>query len=314
MHFQYTVGRSVSVSGVGLHSGTASSVTLSPAPVDTGLVFLRKINGQVETCQASVRNIRPMPLCTAIGSKGFQIQTTEHVLSALWGLGIDNAYIEITSEEVPALDGSAAPFVQLIQAAGVIPQGRPRTYLKILKPLYVGNHQRSLSIVPSPFPKITYSITYDHYLIQHQTYEYDWAISEFKQDIAGARTFAFSHEVESLWSRGLGQGGSLENTIVLSDDGVLNEDGFRFPDECVRHKVLDLIGDFSLLGLPFIGHIIADRSGHHLHTELVQAILDNPDAWTLLGTQEEHRHELADIPYNGNGHPHSISFAANSAF
>ena len=314
MHFQHTVGRSVSVSGVGLHSGEASSVTLSPAPVDTGLVFLRKTNGQVETCQASVRNIRPMPLCTTIGSNGFQIQTTEHVLSALWGLGIDNAYIEITAEEVPVLDGSAAPFVQLIQAAGVIPQGRPRTYLKILKPLSVGGHQRSLSIIPSPFPKITYSITYDHHLIQRQTYEHDWAMTEFKRDIAEARTFAFSHEVESLWAKGLGQGGSLENTVVLSEDGVLNEDGLRFPDECVRHKVLDLIGDFSLLGLPVIGHIIADRSGHHLHAELVQAILDNSDAWTLLGTQEEHRHMLADIPHNGNGHPHSISLAANSAF
>jgi len=313
MHFQHTLGRSVSVSGVGLHSGQTSTVTLSPAPVDTGLVFFRNTHGQKETCQASIRNIRPMPLCTAIGSNGFQIQTTEHILSALWGLGIDNAQIEITSEEVPVLDGSAAPFVQLIQAAGMVSQGRPRTYLKILKPLYVGNHERSLSIVPSPFPKITYTITYDHHLIQHQTYEHDWTSAEFKRYIADARTFAFSHEVESLWARGLGQGGSLENTIVFSEDGVLNEDGLRFPDECVRHKVLDLIGDLSLLGLPVIGHIIAERSGHHLHTELVQAILDNPDAWSLIGTQEAHGQELAEIPHNGNTRQHAESFAANLA-
>lgn len=313
MHFQHTLGRSVSVSGVGLHSGQTSTVTLSPAPVDTGIVFFRKTNGHVETCQASIRNLRPMQLCTSIGSKGFQVQTIEHILSALWGLGLDNAQIEITSEEVPVLDGSAAPFVQLIQAAGMIPQGRPRTYLKILQPLYVGNHQRSLSIVPSPFPRITYTISYDHHLIQHQTYEYDWATAEFKRDIAEARTFAFSHEVESLWARGLGQGGSLDNTIVFSEDGVLNEDGLRFPDECVRHKVLDLIGDLSLLGLPVIGHIIAERSGHHLHAELVQAILDNPDAWTLLGTQESHRQALADIPHNGHGRQHAVSLAANSA-
>lgn len=267
----------------------------------------------MDECQASIRNLKKMQLCTAIESNGFQIQTTEHILSALWGLGIDNAHIEITSEEVPALDGSAAPFVQLIQAAGTIPQGRPRTYLKILKPLYVGNQQCSLSIAPSAYPKITYSISYDHHLIQHQTYEHDWATAQFKQEIAEARTFAFSHEVESLWARGLGQGGSLENTIVFSEDGVLNEDGLRFPDECVRHKVLDLIGDLSLLGLPVIGHIIAERSGHHLHAELVQAILDNPDAWTLLGTQEAHRHELDDIPHNGNGPRHGVSLAANSA-
>ena len=313
MHFQHTLGRSVSVSGFGLHSGQASTVTLSPAPIDTGIVFSRQSHGQVETCQASIRNLRPMQLCTAIGSNGFQIQTTEHILSALWGLGIDNAHIEITSEEVPVLDGSAAPFVQLILAAGMIPQGRPRTYLKILKPLFVGNHHRSLSIVPAPFPKITYSISYGHHLIQHQSYEHDWATADFKREIAEARTFAFSHEVESLWARGLGQGGSLENTIVFSEDGVLNEDGLRFPDECVRHKILDLIGDLSLLGLPVIGHIIADRSGHHQHTELVQAILDNPDAWTLLGTQETHRQALADIPYNGNGRPHAVSLVANSA-
>lgn len=285
MRFQHTLGQSISTSGIGLHSGQPSTLTLSPAPVDSGITFVRKgKNQQNEACQASLRNLKSMDLCTTIGANGFQVQTIEHVLSALWGMEIDNATIELDSEEVPARDGSAVPFVKLIQAAGQVPQERQRTYLKILKPLHVAHHNRSLSILPSPTAKITYSIDYAHSLIQQQTYEYDWTASEFMVNIAPARTFAFLAEVESLWTRGLGKGGSLENTVVFSDTGVLNQGGLRFPNECVRHKILDLIGDLALLGVPIIGHIIAKCSGHHLHTELVRTILDNPEAWTLLGS------------------------------
>jgi len=283
---QKTLKHKTSLEGIGLHSGKPSKMTLSPAPVDSGIVFRSKTNGHVESCQASIRNLRPMELCTTIGSNGFQVQTTEHVLSALWGMHIDNAYIDIDSEEVPAMDGSASPFVDMINGVGTISQERPRTYLKILKPLHIGDHRRGISILPSAMPKITYSIDYDHTLIQQQTYEYQWSPQSFQDTIAEARTFAFSHEVEALWARGLGQGGSLDNTVVFSDGGILNEHGLRFPDECVRHKVLDLIGDLALLGLPIIGHIFADRSGHFLHNQFVQMILDNHDSWILVGSQD----------------------------
>ncbi len=313
MKRQQTIERTVSVSGVGLHSGRPSQISLSPAPVDNGIVFRRTVNGHVEMCQASIRNLRPMELCTTIGSNGFQIQTTEHVLSALWGLGIDNAFIDIDSEEIPAMDGSAAPFAKLIQLAGVVRQECPRTYLKISEPIHIGDRNRGISIVPAPLPKITYTIDYAHQLIQQQTYKHEWSAVEFEANIAQARTFAFLHEVESLWASGLGKGGSLDNTIVFTDAGFLNEQELRFPDECVRHKVLDLIGDLSLLGCHIIGHIIAKCSGHHLHTQLVQAILDNRDAWTLLGTHEKHETDWTDLVPNGKDSVHAVPLAVNSA-
>ena len=310
---QRTLKQEISLEGVGLHSGKASRMALSPAPLDSGIVFRRKTNGHMESCQASIRNLRPTELCTTIGSNGFQIQTTEHVLSALWGMHIDNAYIDLNSDEVPAMDGSAAPFVEMIHAAGIMSQERPRTYLKIIKPLHVGDHCRGVSILPSVTPKITYSIDYDHVMIQQQTIEYNWSPEAFQHTIAEARTFAFSQEVEALWARGLGKGGSLDNTIVFSESGVLNEQGLRFTDECVRHKVLDLIGDLALLGLPIIGHVFADRSGHSLHSKLVQMILDTPDAWMLVGSQNI---KLSKFPNGSPGNKkanHVVPLSANSA-
>ena len=311
---QQTIEQTVSLSGVGLHSGCPSKVSLSPAPVDNGIVFRRKVNSHVETCQASIRNLRPMELCTAVGSNGFQIQTTEHVLSALWGLGIDNAFIDIDSEEVPAMDGSAAPFAKVIRLAGILPQKRSRTYLKILDPIHVGDEKRGISILPSPFARITYAIDYDHHMIKRQTYEHEWSTANFEANIAHARTFAFAHEVENLRTRGLGRGGSLDNTIVFTKTGIMNKEEFRFPDECVRHKVLDLIGDLSLLGVHVIGHIIGKCSGHRLHNQLVQAILDNPEAWTLVGPPAKHATDLADLVPNGKDSIHAVPLPANFAF
>ena len=255
-----------------------------------------------------------MELCTAVGSNGFQIQTTEHVLAAIWALGIDNVYIDINSEEVPAMDGSAAPFAQVIRRAGILPQQRSRTYLKILEPIHVGDDSRGISLLPSPFPRITYAIDYDHHMIKRQTYEHEWSTANFEKNIAHARTFAFAHEVENLQTRGLGRGGSLDNTIVFTENGIMNEGDLRFPDECVRHKVLDLIGDLSLLGIHVIGHIIGKCSGHQLHAQLVQAILDNPEAWTLVGPPEKHATDLADLVPNGKDSIRAVPLPANSAF
>ena len=235
---------------------------------------------------ASVEHLVATELCTAISGNGFQVRTIEHILAALTGLDIDNVYVEVDAAEAPVMDGSAGHFVRLIRSAGIVTQSRRQPYLKITRPLEVVDGTRRVRIEPSSTTKITYSIHYNHPLIQTQTYAYEHSVHAFEREIADARTFGFLQEVEALWARGLGKGGSLDNTIILSQDGVLNESGLRFTNEFVRHKVLDLIGDFSLLGLPFIGHVIAERSGHAIHTRLVQQILNHPDSWVLLNADE----------------------------
>jgi len=201
-------------------------------------------------------------------------------------LEVDNVFIELDNDEVPVMDGSAEPFVRLIQAAGVVPQDRPQPFLKIMQPIEVVDGAKRIMVEPSSTMRVTYSIQYDHPLIQRQTYSYDGSISMFDRTIASARTFGFMKEVKYLWSRGLGKGGSLDNTVILSEDGVLNESGLRFQNEFVRHKILDLIGDLAFLRVPIIGHVIAERAGHALHTKLVEAILDHPEKWVLMNTKE----------------------------
>jgi UDP-3-O-[3-hydroxymyristoyl] N-acetylglucosamine deacetylase len=283
---QQTLANAVSCAGVGLHSGQPVTLTLRPAPPNTGVVFVNRNGHAGASIAASVEHLVPTELCTAISGNGFQVKTIEHILAALAGLDIDNVYVEVDAGEVPVMDGSAAHFVRLIRSAGIVPQSRRQPYLKITRPLEVVEGARRVRIEPSSTTKITYSIHYNHPLIQTQTYAYEHSAHAFEREIADARTFGFLQEVEALWARGLGQGGNLDNTIVLSQDGILNESGLRFANEFVRHKILDLIGDFSLLGVPFIGHLIAKRSGHAIHTRLVQQILTHPDSWVLLNADE----------------------------
>jgi UDP-3-O-[3-hydroxymyristoyl] N-acetylglucosamine deacetylase len=252
----------------------------------------------------------PTELCTAISGNGFQVKTIEHVLAALAGLDIDNVYVEVDAGEAPVMDGSSAHFVRLIRSAGITPQNRRQPYLKITRPLEVVDGARRVRIEPSSTTKITYSIHYNHPLIQTQSYVYEHSAYAFEREIADARTFGFLQEVEALWARGLGQGGNLDNTIVLSQDGILNESGLRFANEFVRHKILDLIGDFSLLGVPFIGHLIADRSGHATHTRLVQQILSHPDSWVLLDGDET---VAASKPRSAKASPRPTSLVALQA-
>ena len=258
------------------------TMTLRPAPPDTGVVFVNRNGHAGASLAASVDHLVPTELCTAISGNGFQVKTIEHVLAALAGLNVDNVYVDVDAGEAPVMDGSAAPFVRLIQSAGIISQKKLQPYLKMTRPLEVIDGSRRIRIEPSSTPQITYSIQYDHPLIHTQTYSYEHSARTFESEIADARTFGFLQEVEALWARGLGRGGNLDNTVVLSQKGILNESGLRFTNEFVRHKVLDLIGDFALLGLPFIGHLIADRSGHALHTRLVKQILEHPECWVLL--------------------------------
>ncbi|MDP1769955.1 MAG: UDP-3-O-acyl-N-acetylglucosamine deacetylase [Nitrospirota bacterium] len=286
MRVQQTLANTVSCSGVGLHSGQPVTLTLRPAPADTGVVFVNRSGKGGASLAASVEHLVATELCTAISGNGFQVKTIEHILAALTGLDIDNVYVEVDAAEAPVMDGSAGPFVRLIRSAGIATQSQRQPYLKITRPLEVVDGNRRVRIEPSSTTKITYSIHYNHPLIQTQTYAYEHSVHAFEREIADARTFGFLQEVEALWARGLGKGGSLDNTIILSQDGILNESGLRFTNEFVRHKILDLIGDFSLLGVPFIGHVIAERSGHAIHTRLVQQILNHPDSWVLLNAEQ----------------------------
>lgn len=303
MRQQQTIGRSITCSGVGLHTGQPVTLTLNPAPPDTGIMFVRHQAGGAVSLSASIRHLVPTELCTALSAGGTQIKTVEHVLAALAGLEVDNVFVEVDGGEVPAMDGSASSFVRLIREAGIVPQERRQPYLKIMRPIEVTDGRRRVVIEPSATSRITCAVEFDHPMIKRQAYAYDWSAAAFEQDIADARTFAFLKEVEGLWARGLAKGGSLENTIVLSEQEILNESGLRFQDEFVRHKVLDVIGDLALLGVPFIGHLIADRSGHALHTKLVEKILEQPDSWVLLSSDQN----SAAAPSNSARTAHALA-------
>jgi len=285
MRFQQTIRKPVTCSGVGLHSGCRVSLTLTSAPPDTGIVFIRRDVSGSPRIPVTIKNIRPALLSTTVGVGGVQVQTIEHLLAAAAGMGIDNLFVEVDAPELPALDGSAKPFVNLIREAGVAAQDRRQTYLKILRPLEVTDGNKRIAIRPAAESSITYTIDYAHPLIGRQAYDYGWSRDAFAEDIAPARTFGFLREVEALWEAGLGLGGSLQNTLILSEEGLLNEDGLRFADEFVRHKILDLIGDMMLLGVPVIGAIEAVRSGHALHARLVSRILESRDNWVLVSSQ-----------------------------
>jgi UDP-3-O-[3-hydroxymyristoyl] N-acetylglucosamine deacetylase len=286
MRQQQTIARPMTCTGVGLHTGEPVTLTLRPAAPGTGIIFLRRGTGTPVALSASAKNLTATELCTGISADGFSVKTVEHLLAALTGLGIDNVYAELTGMEVPAMDGSAGPFVRLIQAAGIAPQDRRQPYLKILQPIEIEENGRRVAIEPAASARITYSIHYDHPLVGRQTYEFDWTPAAFEREIADARTFGFLNEVEALWSRGLGKGGSLDNTIVIGERDIVNDSGLRWRDEFVRHKVLDLVGDLALLGIPVIGHLVADRAGHALHTKLVARILDERDKWILVSADE----------------------------
>lgn len=282
MRFQQTIRTSATCSGVGLHSGRVVSVTLRPAPLDTGILFIRTDVSGRPRIPVSIKHLRPSVLSTTIGIDGVTVQTTEHLLAAVAGLGLDNLLVEIDAPELPVFDGSAQAFVRLILEAGIVAQDRRRSYLKIVRPIEVMDGDKRITIRPAFTSSVTYTIEYAHPLIGRQTCDYDGARETFVEHIAPARTFGFLGEVEALWVAGLGLGGSLQNTLVLSEEGLLNEDGLRFSDEFVRHKILDLVGDLMLLGMPVIGAIEAVRSGHALHARLVARILESRDHWVLV--------------------------------
>jgi UDP-3-O-[3-hydroxymyristoyl] N-acetylglucosamine deacetylase len=278
MDVQQTLKRQISCAGIGLHSGQKVTLTLKPAPADTGIRFRRTDLG-VEI-PATVNHVSTVQYATVLGCDGATVETVEHLLAALVASGIDNVIVELSQREVPIMDGSSAPFLFLLQEAGVKRLGTARKYLKVLKPLQIANGDKRIAVYPSDHFKVSYTISFDHPLLRHQTRTERITEQSFSEHIASARTFGFLKEVEWLRQQGLALGGSLENAIVIGDTGALN--ALRFEDEFVRHKILDVVGDLALIGHPMVGHVVAHRAGHALHTELGRAILADREAWCLV--------------------------------
>ncbi len=280
MNAQRTLRRAISCTGIGLHSGNKVTLALKPAPADFGIRFRRTDLGGIEI-PATVQHLAGINYATGLSRDAGSVETVEHLLAALASLGVDNAIVELTHPEVPIMDGSAAPWVYLVNEAGLKRLAAPRRYLKVLRPISLTRGDKRIAIYPSEHFKVTYSIAFDHPLLRHQSRTMRINEESFVEEIAPARTFGFLKEVEMLRQQGLALGGSLENAIVIGDTGVLNN-ALRFDDEFVRHKILDVIGDLALIGRPLIGHVVAHRGGHALHTAFAARVLEETDSWTLV--------------------------------
>src|SRR5499427_7017457 len=279
MDAQRTLRRQISCVGIGLHSGNKVNLTLKPAPADFGVRFRRTDVGHCEV-PAMVHNLAGIQLATGLSRNEVSVETVEHLLAALVSTGVDNVIVELNSPEVPIMDGSAAPFIYLIHEAGVKRLQAPRKYLKIVRPIAISRGDKRIALFPSDHFKVTYSVSYDHPLLRHQARTLRITEESFIEEIAPARTFTFLKDVEMLRQNGLALGGSLENAVVLGETGVLN--ALRFDDEFVRHKILDAVGDLALVGYPVVGHLVAHRAGHALHTEFATKILESTSAWRLI--------------------------------
>ena len=281
MRFETTVQRPVEASGVGLHSGVPVKIRILPAPVSTGVVFVRT---DLDSFQipASWRHVARVSYATSLMRQGVLISTTEHLLSVLYSMGVDNAYIEIDNLEVPILDGSGEPFVELIQRAGLKSYRRRKRFLRIRRPVSVEAGGKRITILPSDRFLLTCDVFYDHPLIGRQSLDIEVSPERFASSIAPARTFGFERELDQMRDMGLIRGATLDNAVCFNGSSVLNPGGLRFADECCRHKALDLIGDLALIGKPLLGHVIAERAGHAMHTALVARIMSDPTLYEIL--------------------------------
>lgn len=281
MRFETTVQRAVEAKGIGLHSGVQVNIRISPAPVSTGIVFLRSDLDNFPI-PASWRHVARVSYATSLMRQGVLISTTEHLLSVIYSSGIDNVYVEIDNLEVPILDGSGLPFVELLREAGIRQYRRKRKYFRIRRPVSVEDRGKRITILPADSFRLTCDIHWDHPLVGTQGLEMEVTPERYATEIAPARTFGFEHELHQMHDMGLIRGASLDNAVCFTKDGVMNPGGLRFPDECCRHKALDLIGDLALLGKPLLGHVIAERAGHAMHAALVARIMSDPSLYEIL--------------------------------
>jgi len=277
--FQTTIQRPAETHGVGLHTGVQGRVRLVPAPADTGIVF-RRVDLDAFQIEAHGRNVARVSYATSLMKQGVLLSTTEHLLAAIYSCGIDNVFIDIDAIEVPILDGSAEPFMRLIDQAGIRRLRRKRRYLKVVKPVEVIEDGRRIGISPANEFRVRCYVDFPHPLVGQQEVDIVVNAESFRQVLSRARTFCFESDIEPLRAMGLIRGGSLENAIVLTKDSVLNGP-LRFPDEFGRHQALDLIGDLALVGLPLLGRVEASKAGHSLHTQLVSKLLADPSAWAI---------------------------------
>jgi len=281
LRFETTIHRPVEAKGIGLHHGVPVSIRILPAPPSTGIVFHRTDLNHFPV-PASWRHVARVSYATSLMRQGVLISTTEHLLSVLYSMGIDNAIIEIDNLEVPILDGSGEPFVQLIQEAGIKTYRRRKRYLRIRRPVSVEAPGKRITILPSDRFLLNCDIFFDHPSVGRQTVEMEVTPERYALEIAPARTFGFSWELDQMRDMGLIRGANLENAICFDREGPMNPDGLRFTDECCRHKVLDLIGDLALIGKPLLGHVIAERAGHAMHAALVAKIMSDPSLYEIL--------------------------------
>ncbi len=278
---QRTLKNTIRATGIGLHTGKKIFLTLSPAPIDTGVVFRRVDSTPPVVIPGHPLNVQDTELATSLGKDGVRISTVEHLMAALAGLGIDNCYVDVSADEVPIMDGSAAPFVFLVQSAGILEQGAPKKFIRIKKAIEVRDGEKWARFEPFNGFKVSFAIDFDHPVFngQVQTSEVDFSTTSFVREISRARTFGFVKDIEALRKRDLALGGSLENAIVIDDYRVLNEDGLRYKNEFVRHKILDAIGDLYLLGHSLIGSFTGYKSGHALNNRLLRELLQHQAAW-----------------------------------
>jgi len=295
---QRTLNNTIRATGVGLHTGEKVYLTLKPAAIDSGIVFRRTDLDPVVEIEAKAVNVGDTTLSTSLVNGDVRVSTVEHLLSAMAGLGIDNAIIDVTAPEVPIMDGSAGPFVFLIQSAGIIEQDAPKKFIRIKKLVEVSQDDKTASFKPFDGFKVTFTIHFDHPAFKDRNKEVtvDFSSTSFVKEVSRARTFGFMHEFEYLRSQGLARGASMDNAIAVDDDQVLNEDGLRYEDEFVKHKVLDAIGDLYLLGNSLIGEFNAFKSGHALNNMLLRELLAQKDAWEVV-TFEQNEQD-APISYS----------------
>ncbi|WP_417832140.1 UDP-3-O-acyl-N-acetylglucosamine deacetylase [Terasakiella sp.] len=281
---QKTLKTAINCSGIALHSGEKVSITLKPAPADSGIIFKRiDIAGGGAEIKATYDNVVETTLCTKIGnSDGVTIATIEHLMAAISGCAIDNLLIEINGPEMPVMDGSAAPFVFLIECAGTLEQDAPRKAIRIEKNVSIDEKDRFAGFQPCKGSILDFTIDFDNPAIARQEHSVHMGRGVFKDELSRARTFGFLHEVEYMRANGLARGGSLDNAVVVSADGIMNEEGLRFENEFVRHKILDAVGDLALAGLPIIGRYTGICSGHYLNNQLLHALMADQDAWSIV--------------------------------
>jgi len=277
---RHTLERPVDISGVGLHSGRIVRVRLCPADAGSGIIFARSDLGGLEI-PARLEFAGPSFYATVLERGGHAVSTIEHLMAALYALQVDDLRIETDGPEIPILDGSAKPFVDAVLGAGVRELSASREYIHIIRPIELREEEKTISVHPCPEYRVTYAIDFEHTRLGYQELTASlWRAEQFVEKLAPARTFTFERDVEALRRAGLAKGGSLDNAVVIGDDGILNA-ALRFPDEFVRHKMLDLTGDLSLLGRPLLGHVVAYRAGHDLHARLARRIAEARECWYL---------------------------------